>query len=59
MMDNVFVRQDTVGNIKMDQENSTEKIDAAVAMVMALERAIRNEGSNGSVYDDSGILVFL
>lgn len=55
----MFVRQDTVGNIKMDQENSTEKIDAAVAMVMALERAIRNEGSNGSVYDDSGILVFL
>lgn len=44
MMDNVFVRQDPVGNIKMDKEKSTEKIDGAVATVMALDRAIRNEG---------------
>ena len=58
MMDNVFVRQDPAGNIKMDKEKSTEKIDGAVATVMALDRAIRNEGSDGSVYDDRGILVF-
>ena len=31
MMDNVFVRQDPAGNIKMDKEKSTEKIDGAVA----------------------------
>ena len=36
MMDNVYVRQDPAGNIKMDKEKSTEKIDAAVATVMAL-----------------------
>ena len=58
MMDNVFVRQDPAGNIKMDKEKSTEKIDGAVATVMALDRAIRNEGNDGSVYDDRGILVF-
>ena len=62
MMDNVYVRQDPAGNIKMDKENlrrkSTEKIDAAVATVMALDRAIRNQGSEGSVYDGRGILVF-
>ena len=58
MMDNVFVRQDPAGNIKMDKEKSTEKIDGVVATVMALDSAIRNEGSDGSVYDDSGILVF-
>ena len=58
MMDNVFVRQDPAGNIKMDKEKSAEKIDGVVATVMALDRAIRNEGSDGSVYDDSGILVF-
>lgn len=52
MMDNVYVRQDPAGNIKMDKEKSTEKIDAAVATVMALDRAIRNQGSDGSVYDD-------
>ena len=55
MMDNVYVRQDPAGNIKMDKEKSTEKIDAAVATVMALDRAIRNQGS---VYDGRGILVF-
>jgi len=55
-MDNVFVRQDPAGNIKMDKEKSTEKIDVAVATVMALDRAIRNEKSYGSVYDDRGIL---
>ena len=37
----------------MDKEKSTEKIDGAVATVMALDRAIRNEGSDGSVYDDN------
>ena len=49
---------DPAGNIKMDKEKSTEKIDAAVATVMALDRAIRNQGSDGSVYDARGILVF-
>lgn len=58
MMDNVYVRQDPAGNIKMDKSKSTEKIDGAVATVMALDRAIRNQGSSGSVYDDRGILVF-
>ncbi len=57
MMDNVFVRQDPAGNIKMDKEKSTEKIDAAVATVMALDRAIRNEGVSDSVYDTRGLLV--
>lgn len=58
MMDNVYVRQDPAGNIKMDKEKSTEKIDAAVATVMALDRAIRNLGANESVYDTRGLLVF-
>ena len=44
--------------IKMDKEKSTEKIDAAVATVMALDHAIRNQGGEGSVYDGRGILVF-
>ena len=50
MMDNVYVRQDPAGNIKMDKEKSTEKIDAAVATVMALDRAIRNQGSEGVTF---------
>lgn len=59
MMDNIFIRQDPAGNIKPDKEKSTEKIDGAVATIMALDRAIRNNGNNeGSVYDGRGILVF-
>ena len=58
MMDNIFVRTDPAGNIKPDKEKSTEKIDGAVATIMGLDRAIRNGGSTGSVYDERGILVF-
>ena len=57
MMDNVVVRKDPAGNIKMDKEKSTEKIDGAVAMVMALDRAMKNGNNDGSsVYDDRGLL---
>ena len=59
MMDNVYVRQDPAGNIKMDKAKSTEKIDGAVAMVMALDRAIRcGNDTSESVYDTRGLLVF-
>lgn len=58
MMDNIFVRTDPAGNIKPDKEKSTEKIDGAVATVMALDRTIRNGSNSGSVYDGRGILVF-
>jgi phage terminase large subunit-like protein len=57
MMDNVYVRTDPAGNIKPDKEKSTERIDGAVAMIMALDRAIRTGGFGGSVYDERGILV--
>jgi len=57
MMDNIFIRTDPAGNIKADKEKSTEKIDGAVATIMALDRAIRCGNDNGaSVYDDRGIL---
>jgi len=56
MMDNIFVKTDPAGNIKPDKEKSTERIDGAVALIMALDRAIRNENRE-SVYDGRGILV--
>ena len=55
-MDNVFVRTDPAGNLKIDKEKSTEKVDGAVALVMALDRAMKNQNS-GSVYDDRGLLI--
>ncbi len=57
MMDNIYVRTDPAGNIKPDKEKSTEKIDGAVATIMALDRAIRcGNGTGESVYDTRGIL---
>jgi phage terminase large subunit-like protein len=59
MMDNIFIRTDPAGNIKADKEKSTEKIDGAVATIMALDRAIRCGNDNGeSVYDKRGLLIF-
>ena len=57
MMDNIYIRTDPAGNIKADKEKSTEKIDGAVATIMALDRAIRCGNNTGaSVYDDRGLL---
>ena len=58
MMDNIFIRRDPAGNIKPDKEKSTEKIDGAVATIMALDRAIRcGNDTSESVYDQRGILL--
>ncbi len=57
--DNIFIRQDPAGNIKADKEKSTEKIDGAIATIMALDRAIRGGLDDGSsVYDKRGLIVF-
>ena len=56
-MDNIYIRTDPAGNIKADKEKSTEKIDGAVATIMALDRAIRCGNDHwASVYDERGIL---
>ncbi len=58
MMDNIFIRTDPAGNIKPDKEKSTERIDGAVALIMALDRALRcGAVNNGSVYDERGLLM--
>ena len=36
-MDNIFIRTDPAGNIKADKEKSAEKIDGAIATIMALD----------------------
>ena len=57
MMDNIFIRTDPAGNIKADKAKSTEKIDGAIAMIMALDRAIRCGNSVAeSVYDSRELL---
>ncbi|MBQ7540852.1 MAG: terminase large subunit, partial [Clostridia bacterium] len=57
MMDNISVRTDPAGNVKPDKEKSTERIDGAVAAIMALDRAIRcGSEPQGSIYDERDIL---
>ncbi|MDD3337125.1 MAG: terminase large subunit [Eubacteriales bacterium] len=56
-MDNAYVRTDPAGNQKIDKQKSTEKVDGAVALVMGLDRAMKNGNGGGSVYDSRGLLV--
>lgn len=41
MIDNVRVRTDPAGNVKIDKGKSADKVDGAIAAVMALDRALR------------------
>ncbi len=55
---NVMARVDPVGNIKPDKEKSAEKIDGIVALIMALDRAIRWRDSL-SVYETRDVRVIM
>ena len=55
MADNVVVSQDAAGNLKPNKQKSREKIDGIVAGIMALDRAMRHQGTK-SVYERRGIL---
>ncbi|MFF1155909.1 terminase [Streptococcus pyogenes] len=52
------MRQAPGGNIKPDKEKSVEKIDGIVGLILGLDRCIRCQGDEASVYDERGILSF-
>lgn len=54
MAGNVAVRQDPAGNLKPDKAKSQGKIDGIVALVMALDRAMRQETST-SYLEEEGV----
>jgi phage terminase large subunit-like protein len=56
MANNLVVRVDPAGNIKPDKEKSIERIDGMVALVMALDRALRHEPPKRSVYESRGLV---
>ena len=58
MSGNVVVEQDAPENIKVTKAKSPKKNDSIVAAIMAVDRAVRNQGEAGSVYNERGILVF-
>lgn len=55
MAGNVSVKQDAAGNLKPDKATSQGKIDGIVALVMALDRAMRHETPSTSVYAERGV----
>jgi len=55
MMSNVIMSEDPAGNIKPDKRKSSERIDGVVALLMALDRAVRHR-NEASVYDKRGII---
>jgi len=57
MANNVAVRQDPAGNLKPDKAESQGKIDGIVALVMALDRAMRHGEPRDSVYESRGLEV--
>jgi phage terminase large subunit-like protein len=52
---NAAVRVDPAGNIKVDKERSTERVDGMVALVMAVGRSMADY-QKPSPYGDRGIL---
>lgn len=52
MAGNVAVKQDPAGNLKPDKAQSQSKIDGIVALVMALDRAMRHVKPKKSIYEE-------
>ncbi len=57
MADNVAVKVDAADNKKIDKAASQGKVDGIVALVMALDRCMRQEAPKKSVYEDRGLEV--
>jgi phage terminase large subunit-like protein len=58
MADNIVIRTDPAGNIKVDKEKSSEKIDGIVALIMGLARAMVNPTDEGSsIYDRRDMII--
>jgi phage terminase large subunit-like protein len=56
MIDNVRIRSDPAGNVKIDKARSAEKVDGAVAAVMALDRCLRAGPPLRSIYEERGMM---
>jgi len=54
-MDNLVVTQDPAGNIKPAKDKSTERIDPAVAMVIAISTMLQSDTPVESAYENRGV----
>jgi len=56
MADNLAVKIDPAENVKPDKSKSTDRIDGIVALIMALDRAIRHSAERESIYRERGFI---
>ena len=56
--ENIQLQTDPAGNIKINKQRSSEKVDGMVALVMALGEMMTDESPGDSIYNDRGILSF-
>tara|TARA_R110000824_G_scaffold271530_2_gene460030 strand:- start:1516 stop:2547 length:1032 start_codon:yes stop_codon:yes gene_type:complete len=56
--ENVSLQTDPAGNIKINKQRSSEKVDGMIALVMALGEMMTDETDGDSIYDERGILTF-
>lgn len=54
MADNFAVLQDPAGNLKPNKADSQSKIDGVVALIMAIDRAMRRQGPLRSRWENEG-----
>ena len=52
---NVQLRTDPAGNIKIDKSKSSEKVDGVVSLVMGIGEWMTND-TGTSIYDSRGII---
>lgn len=58
MLENMVVKTDEAGNVKPDKAKSTERIDGAVALIMALDIVLKGGGEpEGCIYDHRDLIV--
>lgn len=59
MISNVSAKEDAKGNVFPRKEKRDQKIDGAIALIMAVYRAMLDEGEGPSVYEDQEAMLFL
>ncbi|TPB41804.1 terminase TerL endonuclease subunit, partial [Vibrio parahaemolyticus] len=59
MMSNVVAKEDANENVFPRKDKKDQKIDGAVALIMAVYRAMLDEGERPSVYEDEDVMLFL
>jgi len=56
--ENIQLQTDPAGNIKINKQKSSEKVDGMISLVMALGEMMTDESPGESIYNERGILSF-